>query len=350
VTRRPALDGLRALAVLGVVAFHYAGRHLPGGALEVQVFFVLSGWLITSLLAGELARHGTLDVRAFYVRRALRLWPPLLVVIAFVVVAALLAGPARNLGWAALGSLLCVNDVFVPLFMSNGWLDQTWFVSVEWQLYLAWPFVVGAGLRTLSPTRLGRAFALAAAAALVLEVAGALPGAQGLFYFTPLGNLAPFLAGSALALLRLRVPRALGVTAMGLLVLLCRFGPSPADAVAWLGPEQSVTLLAVVLVGWLAGDRDVPVLSAKPLVWLGQRSYALYLWHPAVMVFLVSVLDAPQGRVVALIGVPASVVLAALTHRYVERPVLAHRRPARRGAAEAPAAVLPVADAVAVKV
>jgi peptidoglycan/LPS O-acetylase OafA/YrhL len=101
--RRPALDGVRAFAIAAVVAYHFEPAHVPGGSLGVQVFFVLSGWLITTLLSAELEDNGRIDVRAFYTRRALRLVPALVVVVVLVVVAALALGPSKNLGWGVFG-------------------------------------------------------------------------------------------------------------------------------------------------------------------------------------------------------------------------------------------------------
>ena len=321
--RLPALDGLRAFAVLAVVGFHYEQPHVTGGLLGVQTFFVLSGWLITRILAHEDAQAG-IDWRAFYRRRALRLFPALSVVTIGCVVAAITIGPGHDIGWSAGGSLLYVNDLLVPLGRESSYLTPTWSLAVEFQFYLAWPVVLGRLLRHRDPGRLllGVAIAMLGLEA-VLSTFVALPWV----YFTPLGCTAALMLGGALALRPIRVSRPAGAVAALILTALCFTSPDWTHRAFWLGWVQVATLASAGVVAWLSSDDGAPVFSSRAARWLGERSYGLYLIHQAVRVGLISVVTWSAASITA-VGVVLSVLLAATSYRWVETPFLRRKRPA----------------------
>ena len=177
---RKDIDGLRAVAILAVVAYHAGIPAVPGGFVGVDVFFVLSGYLITSLLAAEAIRHGTVSLRSFYARRIRRLFPALFVVVCATVVMGAFAllpifDQQQDLARSAIATALYVSNFYFWLH-TPGYLDQsvdlkpllhTWSLSVEEQFYLAWPILLVAVLRV---TRPGRATFERALLALTLTV------------------------------------------------------------------------------------------------------------------------------------------------------------------------------------
>lgn len=315
--RLPALDGLRALSILFVIGFHYEGTHVPGGAIGVQVFFVLSGWLITRLLSSELESRGHIRIGAFYVRRLLRLYPALAAIVIVALVAALIVGPTRNLGWAVPGGLLYLNDVTMALGHSSGWLDPTWSLGVEQQFYLLWPVLLAALLIRLQRPRAGQVLLGAAVLMLIIESITAAQISGAWTYYTPLGSAAGLFMGAAIALLRIRVNALVGLAGVLVLVVLCFVRGTFFDGIA-----QAGVLAAGVVVAWLVNQPEAPIFASRPAVWLGERSYGVYLVHQAMLIFLVSVLNGPPSWVVLIIGVPASIGVAALSYRYVEQPFL----------------------------
>jgi peptidoglycan/LPS O-acetylase OafA/YrhL len=138
----PALDGLRGLAALVVLAFHTNPDLVGGGFLGVDVFFVLSGFLITRLLRAEIAATGTIDVLRFYWRRALRLWPPLLAMLALYACFVPLFVPGTDWPRDVLLAMFYLTDYSYPLWHEPELLRHTWSLSVEEHFYLIWPLVI----------------------------------------------------------------------------------------------------------------------------------------------------------------------------------------------------------------
>ncbi|WP_353807395.1 acyltransferase family protein [Agromyces sp. SYSU T00194] len=316
------LDGLRGVAVIVVVLFH-AGL-APGGFLGVDVFFVLSGFLITRLLRNEYDRTGTIRLARFTARRLLRLYPALLAACAFVLTVALVTGRAvPELTRDVLVSLTYTSNLVA---MQGGLLDHTWTLSLEEQFYLVWPALLLLSLRWRAPWAWLPQVALIAAILVVDLLPGAPPAvhsyvrAMGL----PLGCALAFAGPRTLGVLGRLAP----VAAAGF--ALAVFLPLPAAlTTGWpisIGAVLAAPMVAA-LVAW-----TVPPMEWAPLRWFGLRSYSLYLWHLPIMSLALH--HAPAGvpgwtRVI--VGVAASLLVAEASYRWIEQPVLRlrdRRRPA----------------------
>jgi peptidoglycan/LPS O-acetylase OafA/YrhL len=308
---RPELDGIRALAILGVIAQHI---NLPSttlaGMVGVNLFFVLSGYLITGILVAELRDTGRVNLRRFYERRVRRLFPALIaVLIATGVLMALQGTLMGYLGPAAV-SLFYVSDFAKAAGFDLGYVGHTWSLAMEEQFYLLWPaLLLFLPRRFLVPGVIG---GIVVSIALQIVVVGA----QGnvLAHFRPDVRADAILWGCLIALVPVRLPRwAVVVAGVGLLALSLTF----------LWPYAiglSSVLSAVVVAGAATVARP---LSWRPLVRIGQISYGLYLWH-AIPVGLFNDRTL-AGDVVAMAAVVAiTFALALASERWVERPF---RRP-----------------------
>lgn len=309
---RPYLDGLRAVAVLLVFVFHAARPALPGGFIGVDVFFVLSGYLITRILLAQHARSGAISVSHFYARRVRRLLPAVVVVVIVVVV--------REAVWGdMLASAERLKDALATLFYVENWhliaqadeyfaeglgpspLRHAWSLSIEEQFYLLWPWVLLGILfaRRMRPERaaiviVGFIGLSALSMALVFE-----PGLVSRAYYGTDARVQQPLIGALLAFLTvrgtapaLRVPgRAWPAIAAGALLLLI-------GSAVWLTGEATayyrgwstvVAVLAAVLIfaleqsprGWMSR-----ALGWGPMKYLGQVSYGFYLWHWPIILWL----------------------------------------------------------------
>ena len=317
------LDGLRAFAVLAVFLFHYEQPHISGGLLGVQTFFVLSGWLITGILAKEHARAGRISYRRFMSRRFLRLVPALVVVTIGCVIAAVASGSTAQIGWWAPGAMLYVNNLLIPLNHPSTYLSPTWSLAVEMQFYVVSPFVLAVLLRR-GQKAASRVFAGCAVTMMVAIAVLALILPLQWLYFPGLGGVCGLLAGSALALRPMRVRPVLGVGAFAVLLGACFVSPDWTHKAFWLGWVQLSTLASMIVVAWLSSSPG-GAFSSRPAVWIGQRSYAIYLYHVAVRVVLLSIVSLSASRV-TLIGLVITLALAALSYRLVELPFLRIKR------------------------
>lgn len=365
---QPGLDGLRAIAVVVIMIVHagyllapaYADRLLPGGFIGVDLFFALSGFLITTLLIEERATTGQTGVLAFYRRRAFRLLPALAAVALVHGAWALWVGIDIGL---ELASLLAIAFYVSNWVQALGWpmaagLGHTWSLAIEEQFYLVWPaiFVVVAR-RRLSPRKV-----LLVIAALVVAVCvwravvwtGLRPDWARAYVRTDL-RLDALLAGVALAfaraqgllpaaLLRRAAPFAWLVFLVGLITV------HRDDDALYFGGYTVVSVVSGLMV-WSACSAPLAVrLLSNPVpVWVGRRSYGLYLWHLPIYIAIgyaghaTLFQESNPGRpwpvsVVVASSIIATVVVAALSYRYVEQPFL--RRKTRRPGDLGPARVL----------
>lgn len=332
------LDGLRAFAVLIVFAGHLARTPLRGGFIGVDVFFVLSGFLITGLLIREHDRTGSVSLRAFFARRALRLYPALILLcVVALPLAAVSKAYAVSDTAVGLGSALVYCFNLVALLRHHPSLvGNLWSLSVEEQYYLLWaPSAALLLARRGLGRELGRVLALLTALGwLVLLLTAIVFGREGIgqAYFQLHGHLVELFAGGLLAWAVQQDrfgDRFRGATAptFALLVLL-----AAAAAIGRVdGPRMVVLypLLAfcsAVLIGHLVTREDSWIgrlLTLPPVRWLGTRSYAFYLFHRPV-IHLVEEHVYPRGQV-TVISLLISLALSALSWRLVESRALARK-------------------------
>jgi peptidoglycan/LPS O-acetylase OafA/YrhL len=328
-----ALDGVRGLAILLVVVSHAGWPFLKfGGIAGVTLFFVLSGYLITGILAREYTRTEGVDLRSFYIRRARRLLPALALVLAFYVPLAYMVGIEQNTIWQGLSAaLLYFANVSVAV---EGWslgpLGQTWSLAMEEQFYMVWPVLLVALLPKPRRWILG---GLAAIVVLSLATRGfhgwSDDESYRLAYYMPWSNVFALAVGAALALIRLSsAPRHLGpICLFGLLAVA---GPMGLINGLHSGENYGQRLLAGPIaaafaagVVWAAQDGQVKQLfEHRRLVWFGVISYGLYLWH-GMLEGLASQLMSPEGHVAHLVIGTATAILATgvawLSFTHLER-------------------------------
>jgi len=345
----PALNGIRGLAILLVVADHYFGLH-EGGSTGVHLFFVLSGFLITTLLLEEHASSGGIRLGAFYGRRARRLLPALGVLL---VVYAAIEVDRPGLGVivervALVGSY--VSNVAVAFrfhdVISGTVLGPLWSLAQEEQFYLVWPLILIVGLRS---RRLLTWLLVAIVVLVVYQRVLVLAGASSSrVYYGPDTNPLWLLAGATVALIRQRghtVPPLVAVAATGCAVW---YIGSVNLGWAWVGSTLATPLLLIsysALVAAACGSGPiVRMLSVRPVVFLGAISYSLYLWH-----LMALQLGSGLGVEVGLgatswrsLSIALAIAIAWLSYRFVEQPFrLRGRRAANTRAL--PAAEVPAA-------
>jgi peptidoglycan/LPS O-acetylase OafA/YrhL len=306
-----ALDGLRAVGIAAVVAFHYKRTLATGGSLGVDVFFVMSGWLITSQLL-RAREVGPVAWGPFVWRRVLRLAPPLLVLLAAYVAAVGDFAPrfAATRWEDAAVSLAFVSNLRETFWPRNTPLSHLWFLSLQVQFYLIWPPVVAA-LVQLGRQRAALALLAAWGALTAARVAWHLTiGGPGAYYFTPL-HATGLVLGSALAFRPMKAP--LGWPALAVLLGLIIFGHTDANFL-WLQPFAEIATLLILV--------DPPKLLAwPPLPFLGRISYGIYLWH---VPFMWITFDRSWGTLAVLVA--ASIAAGWASARFVERPLDRARR------------------------
>ena len=379
----PGLDGLRALAVAAVLLYHAGLPWIPGGFLGVDVFFVVSGYLITSLLLAEWGARGQVDLKVFWLGRARRLLPAAFLVIAATLAfaVAFLPGEVAGLRSDALASFGYVNNWYL-IFEHESYFEAVgrpsplrhlWSLAVEEQFYVLWPplLAVGLGMGALRYRRrrlLSAVVVGAAASALLMAVLYRPEVDPSRVYYGTDTRAAGLLVGAALAFLwapwrapgRVEVPEepgrpaaarhgrtrrpgrfrrrwgwtvpalldALGFIALGGLVWSClRLGEYQPSL--YRGGFALVAITTAALIAAVVHPRarlGAGLLGRQPLRWIGQRSYGIYLWHWPVFMVTRPHLDVPlDGLPLLLVRLVVTGALAHLSYRYVETPI-------RRGA------------------
>jgi len=337
----PALDGLRAIAILAVMSFHYATRpFVPGGSLGVDLFFVLSGFLITTLLLQEWASSGTISLTRFYLRRGLRLLPAMLVFLAFTTSVVVVLRGHDFTGYAPIQAT--TRNVVLALAYVYNWISASgdyrisglghfWSLAVEEQYYLIWP---GFLLLLLRAHRSIRTILAASAAIFFVSASMPLwwpePDFDRLFFGTDF-RLQALIAGSILgqiyvagllnpSLIRGR-PFKLATVSAGIALFALFFTLTNRPAFMEVGGYAFVALACCFLVSTAAFDAHSWLsrsLSNPVLTYIGRRSYGLYLWHYPFAFWLLDLSQAVQVPLAFAVTFAA----AELSYHLVERPAL----------------------------
>ncbi|MDA1644594.1 MULTISPECIES: acyltransferase family protein [unclassified Bacillus cereus group] len=342
------LDSLRGLAILGVILYHINFNWMPGGFLGVTVFFVLSGYLITDILAMEWKRNKRIDLKKFWLSRARRLLPGMLVMIVI------------TLAWITIfhSSLLekMRGDSLAALFyVSNWWyiyhklsyfdnfnqispLNHFWSLAVEEQFYVVWPFIISLGLyyikkqfRMILLICLG-AFASALAMAILYE-----PGVDpSRIYYGTDTRAFSLLIGAVLALVwpsnRLAnkiIPKARFILdvvgGIALIIILVMFWKTNQyDPFLYKGGMVLLSIATALLVANLAhpASRIAQFLRFRPLRWVGVRSYGIYLWHYPILTLTTPKVNAGDFSIIrAILQFLLIILIAQISWKFIEKPI-----------------------------
>lgn len=346
----PGLDGLRAFAVLVVLLYHASDiwAVLPGGFLGVEIFFVISGYLITALLLGEWRQHGRIDLASFWLRRARRLLPALFVLIVATLAYAvlLLPGEVAMLRGDALASFAYITNWHFILSQKSYFatvgrpslLQHLWSLAVEEQFYLLWPPLLAFGLRRWTGTTVLRGILIGAvASALLMAILYQFTGDPSRVYYGTDTRAAGLLIGAALACVWIPsgdrqsrvswfVPPILDLVGLGALAALVWYclRINAYQPGLYRGGFAAVSLTTAVLIavavhprahlGWL--------LDRRIMRWVGVRSYSIYLWHWPVFMLTRPQLDLPlTGWPLLALRLILTLLLSELSFRCVEMPV-----------------------------
>lgn len=341
---RPEIQALRAVAIGCVVLYHFWPAALPAGFVGVDVFFVVSGFLITGLLLRDVERFDRVRLREFYVRRIRRILPAALVVLSACAVATLLFVPRiewRPFLQQILSSALYVQnwhlarDSQIPrrADLESTPVQHFWSLSVEEQFYLVWPLLIIAALWLA--VRLGRRRVIVVAGVLTAAtVASFVHGVvltgqdHNIAYFSTLSRAWEFGVGGLLALLpalageRLRRTRALAAW-IGLAAIAVA-ARTFTDHEVFPGAIALVPVLGTAAVIWAGMPRAAlslsPVAGLRPVQWFGGISYSLYLWHWPIIMFTPYITGRPSQAPVMVLLLALSIVVADASKRWIEDP------------------------------
>ncbi|MED0993785.1 acyltransferase family protein [Bacillus nitratireducens] len=342
------LDSLRGLAILGVILYHINFNWMPGGFLGVTVFFVLSGYLITDILAMEWKRNKRIDLKKFWLSRARRLLPAMFVMLVI------------TLAWITIfhSSLLekMRGDSLAALFyVSNWWyiyhklsyfdnfnqlspLNHFWSLAVEEQFYVVWPFIISLGLYHIK--KQSRMILLICLGAVASALAMAIlyePGADpSRIYYGTDTRAFSLLIGAALALIwpsnRLAnkiIPKArlildvVGGTAL-IIILLMFWKTNQYDPFLYNGGMVLLSIATALLVANLAhpASRIAQILRFRPLRWIGIRSYGIYLWHYPILTLTTPKVNAGDFSLIrAILQFLLIIMIAQISWKYIEKPI-----------------------------
>jgi len=344
----PGLDGLRALAVLAVIIYHQNLNWGQGGLLGVTLFFVLSGYLITGILMRQWENSGKIDLKDFWLRRARRLLPALFL---------LLAGVGLWLALWDMERLVSIKqEILAAIFYVNNWyevfhevsyfesfgppspLGHLWSLAVEEQFYLLWPLLLGLGLRFFGKSKwlTGGTIALALVSALAMTMTYT-PGLDpSRVYYGTDTRAFSLLIGAALAMILPRekmkeelagrnkvILEGVGVLAL-LVVLVMMVGVNPYKPFLYQGGLLAFSVAAACLVAVLAHPASflARVFSWRPLRWIGETSYGIYLWHYPVIILTDPFINRNGFNLsLTLMQIVITLILATLSRYLVEEPI-----------------------------
>jgi peptidoglycan/LPS O-acetylase OafA/YrhL len=345
----PGLDGVRAVAVTAVVVFHLGATWLSGGFLGVDVFFTLSGFLITSILLTEFYARGRIDIKNFYLRRARRLLPALFTMLATITLLTWLF--ARDEMYRLRGDVIaaltyCTN--WTQIVWNRGYfaqlgrpslLQHLWSLAVEEQFYVLWPLILVAGLAVRK--RWGvLAIPVVLTAVSLLLMAGMFHAGQdpARVYYGTDTHISPMLIGATLAIIvgmrrnagldrerrggRLATDIAALIGILGLAWAALHINYYSAGLYRGGYLLVGVGSAALIYAASRAGTITARLLGWAPLVWIGQRSYAIYLWHWPILMLSRPGVDIHWPKpVVIVLQVAAMLIASDLSFRYIERPI-----------------------------
>jgi peptidoglycan/LPS O-acetylase OafA/YrhL len=337
----PTLDGIRGVGVILVILCH--ANVFKGGYIGVDLFFVLSGYLISGLLLDEMDTAHTLNFKYFYMRRILRLVPALVAMISVVTIAMTLVSSQKLYNLIdGLISLFYLSDITRALNMNRpNWLAHTWSLAVEEQFYLLWPITLLYLYRRWGRSPRVGVICLGVAAAVmiyrpVLHACGATferlyyaldTRADGLMIGAAIAVLAPFIP-----LKHTSMWKCISTLLLLLLIGFSACGNIFQDALCWYGFSLISIGGGLLLLGltqlppfWL-----ISLLRMKWLVWIGRISYGLYLWHAPLMSYLLLERHMKAWQI-ALIGIPVSFALAIISYYLIEIPFLRLKKRYRGG-------------------
>ena len=352
----PAIDGLRALAVIAVMFYHLGFSWIPGGFLGVDLFFVISGYVITRLLLDSIEQSGGLDLRGFYLARARRLLPALLFTVITTTIAIGIWAPdtikrfISDLPFALTGTmnwwLVAKEQDYFESIGRPPLLQHTWSLAVEAQFYLVWPLILYFILKKLGKNRIPfAALLIAAASGIALLIVSLSIDASNssdvshIYFGTDTHSIGLFL-GAALAVswipqnFTTNVSKKAqdfidGVGIFGFIGILATFlliNESEPTLYKIAFPLAAIFGAAIIMSVVHPASRFAPILENPVLIWIGQRSYAIYLWHWIIFQVTRPTVDL-AGQTWALYSLRILIVfaLADISLRYVEMPI-------RRGA------------------
>jgi peptidoglycan/LPS O-acetylase OafA/YrhL len=337
----PALDGIRAVAVLFVMAGHL--NLVYAGGLGVDIFFVLSGYLITAILVSEFSASGRISLKKFYARRALRILPAVILLLLALNIFVAITQPreeAATLRWDSLGALFYIANWLRAFGHDIGILGHLWSLSIEEQFYFFWPITLAFLLsRNLSPNKI----------VLLIGLAVLLVNADRIYIYRGIESFNRIYNGLDTRADALLIGCALGLSGYGILprrvfalpgligagfvgYVLFRSYPVRANLQVLFGLTIGGSLFAVGVALSLAAVLSNPqsifakLLRLPPLVWTGRLSYGLYLWHYPIFTFVAGWLPGltPLGSMA--LKICGTFLSATLSYYFLERPCLNLKR------------------------
>ncbi|MBC1374335.1 acyltransferase family protein [Listeria farberi] len=344
----PSIDGLRALAVIAVIAYHLNFSWAKGGFIGVDIFFVLSGYLITNILLTQWEKNQSLQLKQFWLRRFRRLIPAVYVMIVVVVIYSVFFHPEilKNLRGDAIASFFYVSNwwfIFhnISYFDSFGLpspLKNLWSLAIEEQFYMVWPLFLLVFLKWVKNPKLLLKIViglglLSAILMTVLYVPGTDPSRVyygtdtrafdllagcALAFVWPFNRLSPVVPKKSKAALNIA-----GTISILFFVLFTAF-VSEYQPFLYRGGLLFVAILGVIMIATISHPASYlsKIFSFKPLRWIGTRSYGIYLWHYPIITLTTPVLEITQPNIWrAILQVAATVIIAELSFRFIETPI-----------------------------